>query len=461
MSSGFVHILHLTPGSLRWATLEGARRNFSLRGTGVIEGSAIQCLDQWMINERERGGEIYLYDGRPMFFSFKTALPARAKKQIDSVVKLKIRQELGLAEDAVDWSVQAKSSRESPGQLDLFTVVVRKEALDDIRDWKRRHDLRSLWVGADIAAVHTLVSRGLLPAPVLVVNEDPSGATLYHAAGEGQIAKGRVEQHEQGNGAQLPEMSWGDSTPRASFGGGDRESRIAGHPVLRSLPAAPAVDFNSNGRALRSVGGIGAELSRFDAIVLGGLVDVAERRTPMRSLIADEATAPRAELDVVRKVKLQWLVPACIVTVIMLAVSLWGLRGNREQARLDLVRRANSLSTEMGRLTSQEGVLRQIKSQRAELMPVIGAIYGAAPPGVTFQSLSMTEGGSLEINASTKDQAEPNAFLTALSESDVLQAIRMPAVKPVVAQGQGGDKKPTYEFKITGQIKDRMKKKRR
>jgi len=76
MSHRVVHLVHLTPTGLRWASLEGgARRELRLACRGEAEGDPQALLDEWFGRHARREDPIFLYDARPMYYRIRVAIP--------------------------------------------------------------------------------------------------------------------------------------------------------------------------------------------------------------------------------------------------------------------------------------------------------------------------------------------------------------------------------------------------
>ena len=94
-----IHILHLTGQWLRWVAIHpGAAPQ--VIDSGTIEGPPERTLEGWAAKPRDPRSPIALYDGRPIYFNFSLSLPAKALRQKDRILRLKMTQELGMSEEA-------------------------------------------------------------------------------------------------------------------------------------------------------------------------------------------------------------------------------------------------------------------------------------------------------------------------------------------------------------------------
>ncbi len=456
MNPKTIHILHLTDLWLRWVTLGEERRHFTLESSGEIlsgePGKAIQCLDEWIGKKMECPGEIYLYDGRPMYFGFITRLPRKAASQIDGAVKLKIRQELGLADDAVCWTTWPNEEKQNAGQAGFSTIVTRRESMHDIRDWQRRHQVEPLWVGADVCAVTALVHAGNLAPPVLVLNACDAGATLFYSDNGEPMSKARTN---LADGRDNQDESWlaglaeGRRT-RADFGHGDMGRLFEACPSLATLPAVPEADWAKFVKSKR-LALLAPELLRFDAVILGGIVQLDSGAERMESLLREETATPfMAALNRIPYLRRRALT---LTTMgLALVLSLWLIHGQRGSALEKLSQRAGKLKPEIQLLEAREKVLQRVRTDRASaLTPFVEAIHQAAPAGLTLQSVSLGASGLVKIQGMAQGTDMANAFFKGISESPQFepQSVQLLEVKPIDPQ------KAT--FHLTARIKGRTK----
>lgn len=450
MSWTHLHILHLNDANLRWATLEGGSRHPKLKESAAIDGPPKESLEKWIAGRDVQADRIVIYDSRPMYFSLTTQVPKRAKKQLAPIVRLKIKQEIGLPEEEIYWSTRFQPSEEGGDLEELVILVARRESLSEIADWQSRHLLAHLWVGADVEAIRSLTGHGLLPEPVLIMNADRDGATLYYAQSGNAILKGRAHTPETHGDSDLPHLGWGAATARADFGGSDLPRFQKGYAALRSLPEAPELDFTKNGWGDKLSPVLVRGLDRFDAVVLGGVIQHIGEARPMESLLRP-IEAVKVEPKVAKTLQLRWILPLALLSMILLGVSVWSLRTQREEARLKLVKRANSLTAATERFRSQDSVLKRIQTDRSPLLPIFEAIHKAAPPGVNLQSLNIGETGAVQIAGTVRGQEAATTFFKSLSESKLLERVQLPEVKQDRRQQDGSG----TTFRITAQVKGR------
>ena len=457
-----IHILHLSEAGLRWAELEGTRRHPGLKGTGQWDDEPAACLERWASEHPGDPGDVYLIDSRPMVFSFTLQLPVQALRRLDDAVALKVRQELGLSTGEVYWATSRTRGARMPGgagTVDVFTVVVRREAMRELEAWRERHGLKSLWIGADVAAVRSLVRAEVVPEPVVIVNKDQRGATVYHAGEGDHVYRGRLNREPQSEPSMSSGMDWNESTPRAEFGrrseGTPSAPTIVGTiSELARLPGLSATnmlgDFSRNGN--RRLGGAGrlmaaeAGLWEFDAMVLGGVLEACASRPSMTSLLPGELDRPPLE-QLTRRLNRRQLVLATCGALLLLALSLWTSRGVRGSARERLSERAEQLAPDIAIYRSERDVLKAIRVGRSPLAPVYQAIHRAAPAGVMLDSISITEKGAVQIHGFARDQNMPTTFFNNLKKEALLVGVNLQDFKKV--------KDNKFTFHLTGVVKER------
>lgn len=440
------HILHLSDQSLRWMTVEQSRGGLEFKEKGSLEGDPIECLDQWAENEGRLPGEILLYDARPRYYCFATTMPAGGAKQSDSILNLKIRQELGLGEDAIYSASQRLPGGEKSDQVKFFTLVARRRGIDEILEWKERHDLNRLWVGADVVAIRTLLNQGLVPSSTLIVNAEPGGATLYRLDENQQVIKERVAAGSHENGSRWANGDRSTFAARADFGDHGTPAVLGAQSGLIDLPAA-SIDFGQ-GDAMSALGRLGGEAERFDAVVLGGLVQLAGSAPSMASL------GPKSKISwldpaFARRLDLRWVVAAALFAAIVMAVSLWSVQGLREGARVRLSERARALAVPSALYRAQEATLKRIAAERSPTLPILRALHEAAPSGITLNSLKVGETGIVQIAGTARSQAAPTTFFGAITQLDMLERVQLQDVKSSGPQGR------TFSFQGTAQLKAR------
>jgi len=447
MAQDTIHVLHLTRHWLRWATLEREPRKFVLLSKGEILGEAGRCLDEWAQKQAHPPGEIHLYDGRPMVYQFTLCLPRQARGQAESAIKLRIRQELGLGEEAVCWASRVGVAAHDARQLEYATSVVRREALSDLRQWQARHALTALWVGADLCAVDTLFERAAFDSPVVLLNACDQGATLFVREARGTVGKIEVGQH----GAS--DQGWVDGAERSArlqFGRSDVGAWLRACPPLAALEAAPALRWR-NGHGTR-LAGLAPELLAFDPVILGGIARLEADGPSIESLLRDETPRPALSLSQWKETpRLRRRIKTIAVLGLLLAVSLGGVRHQRAVTLERLGARAARLRPTTERLKGQQAVLQRIKTDRAAaLMPVLEAIHQAAPPGLALQSLSLNVAGSVRLQGTVPSPEMANTLFSAIAASGKFDpgSVQLQEVK----QGERG-----ITFQLTASIKGRAK----
>lgn len=456
MSPKTVHILHLTDLWLRWATLGQEPHGFTLESKGEImsegPGQSIRCLDEWIDKKMEHPGEVYLYDGRPMYFSFATRLPRKAAGQIEGAVRLKIRQELGLAEDAVVWTTWPEGKAHVSGQAGFSTVVTRRESIQDLLDWQRRHQVEPLWVGADVCAVTALLHAGNLLPPVLVLNACDYGATLFYSENGEPMSKARTSltgDRESQDDAWLVGLAEGKRA-RADFGREDISHVLKAYPSLANLPAVPVTDLARIGKGKR-LASLAPELFRFDAVILGAIVQLDSGHELMDSLLR-EANAKPILAALGQMTNMRRRVLALSALSLALVLSLWFIHAQRGSAREKLDARVEKLKPAIQLTEAREDVLQRIRADRAAAMtPLFEAIHQAAPPGLALQSITLGATGLVKIQGMAQGSEMANNFFKAVSDRREFEprSVQLQEVKQVDPQ--------KASFQLTARIKGRTK----
>lgn len=457
MSGPLTHILHLTEETLNWATVASERGGLRLFDHGSIDAPAPESLDRWIEREGEPEGNVVLYDGRPMYFSFMTDLPGKARKQRDNIVRLKVRQELGLSDDLVYWAARPRKMGATRERLELFTVVVRREAMKDILDWRERHAISGLWVGADVCAIEALFDRGVVPSPSLVVNNGARGATLYHSESGRQILKSRVAAGGAGNGAAATEAPWPASIPRMRFGRADLTQVFEARPELSRLPEGPALDFQGDGRDTRRLLSLAAEARDLDAVVLGGLADLHARRPAMQSLIPfdDEPASQVALVEAIAdRLQVRMLLPMLALGAILCLVSIASVFAVGRSRTGDVIDQAQTIQGELARLRVQSTLLGRIEAdKRRPMIPIMTAIHEAAPGGVQLETLNINKDGKVTMSGKTNSEEVFNEFLHAMRELEgdifVRESVQTPGTSKTEVKREGqNSRQRIYEYKF-------------
>jgi hypothetical protein len=468
------YLLHLTGSSLGWLRLRRTGRTIEVVDRGRSEGDGDALLDTWAEKHADAGASVRLYDGRPRYYCFRMTTPMLARRQQTGAVALKVRQELGVSADQLTWAARAGRSATQPDRVEFFTVVARRDDFEPIRRWAERRRFASLWVGADVDAVHYLVHCAGLPRPLAVLNCDAGGVTVFHADEEGGLAKGRLATAAEANGS-LPAALAGDRRPnlgRICFGDPDWSwlGRVA--PALELLPERKPSppDARATKPALQLRNGSTTGGVTDDAVLLGGLYDLIDRHCSpswLRLAPAGTATAMASLLHVAgapSAVAAPWerlesrlpgtrrLVKFAAIAALALVVAVSWLvvaRGNGQGA---LRQHVAGLRDSADILRSQQTVLQTIGGERKPLIPVIQTIHQAAPEGMLVDTLQIGNEGQMQIGGKIGDPKLAGDFFNALSGSPLLTEVRLPVVKP-------GDDGMTFE--MTGRIAARQTARRR
>jgi hypothetical protein len=465
-------ILHLTARDLRWIQLGRTRSGLQPVDHGRLEGTAEECLEQWAQRYAGADDAVRLYDGRARFFTFRMHMPASSGRRMAGAVALKVRQELGVEPGQVSWATRASRMGDGTGRLDVSTVVARNGDLTAIREWAERHRLGALWVGADVDAIDGLVRGGALPKPVVVLNGDPDGATLYHIDASGAIAKGRLSAGGETNGSLPASLgpNQNHGLGRARFGQNDWAWLGSVAPALEQLPERGAQREETPGgeKKRTDVSPLlidPPEAARQDAVLLGGLHELLERHcspmllrvtspgvsTAMGSLIAVDGAqggTPEAVRRLVRRLPAtRKLAMITVIAGAALVPAIGWLVAARAGARNRLAEHARELRVPTDVHRSQQAVLQTIAAERKPLLPVIEAVHRAAPSGLTIQTLAIGGDGQMQIDGKAGDPKQAESFFGSLSASPELIDVRLPVVKP----GENG-----HEFQITARIAERQ-----
>ncbi len=442
MNPAPLYILSLEEDRLAWLSLSEERRQKKISGTGVISGVPGDTLDQWLttVGEKSSNPEIYLYDARPIYFALSVDIPKRASKQADGIIKMKIRQELGLGEETVCWSAASRA-----GVSTYNVTVARKDAFDDLARWKDRHGLKRLWVGSDFAAIRQLHENGFVSTPAVLTSEIGEGCRLYAIAADGSIRKARSES-AQGDASS---QEFSDASAWVHAGSRGSSHAQLSWPGLASCRAGKWADPQGE----KSVANFWMvhkdELRALDPVLLGGLCDVGLRRATAASLIGPvERPAPLDEL------LNRWSVPKLAFAAGLSLVLLFSLTTvvhlQKSSAYEKLSQRADSVEAGIRRLEAQEAVLKKIESDRTLNIPVIELVHQSAPAETTLQTLNISETGALEISATAKNDQSATAFFKALSTSNKFDKVNLQNLR----MDEG---KKWTSFQISGQIKGRKK----
>lgn len=432
------NVLHLDSQGLRWAQFERDRGRLRLIAQGRSGGGAVQCLNEWL-RAYPSEAPIYLYDSRPMVFSFRVDLPRAAHRRLHDIIPLRIRQELGLSQDTIFWTSRMEPAADRK-QIRLRVFVVRRNALDDIVQWRAEHRLENVWVGCDLAAINVLEEQRATKTPLVVVNAGEAGTTFYYADGQGRIFKGSGSQQ----GAKMPELGWGAGADRALFG---RETTLEGlraHPALSVLATAPV-----EGWLNRFENGAGhGEGALEDAVIIGGALVALARAPAMESLIA-EVGAPPMEPGALEKMthtlSMRQLTAAAVLMCVAFIGSIWIVNSMKSSMAERLSTKANAV----GRLTptdqSELAVLDRIRAVKSRRMyPVLFDLVQTAPNGVTVQRLNIAENGTVQIDGTVQDKTIAELFRKSLSDSKLFEKVALPDLQTA---RQGG-----VTFKMTAHI---------
>ncbi|MCE5229986.1 PilN domain-containing protein [bacterium] len=438
------NVLHLDNHGLRWAQFEREHGRLKLITQGQSAGGPVQTLNAWLRDSQPGDAPIYLYDSRPLVFSFRVELPRAAHRRLHQIIPLRIRQELGLTEDAIFWTSRMESSSDRK-QLRLRVFVVRRAALEDVVQWRAEHRLDNLWVGSDLAAINVLEEQRATKAPLVVVNAGAAGTTFYYADGQGRIFKGVGPET---GATRLPELGWGAGADRALFGRETTLQALRSNPALSVLATAPVEGWMN-----RFENGAGhGEGALNDAVIIGGALVALARAPAMESLIA-EVGAPPIEPNAVerfgRQFSMQQLAAATTLMCLLLVVSVWFVIHQRSSLAERLTSRVAAATAGAQIDQSELAVLNRIRQSRSSPMaPVFFDLLKAAPNGITLQRLTISDTGQVQIDGTVQDMNLTDLFRKSLTESKLFQEVRLPETQANSRQGSNN-------FKLTAQLKSR------
>ena len=445
MKGRLCHVLHLDRRGLAWARIERGGGRLRVVDSGRIDGEAQVALDAWRDRAAPADEPVFLYDGRPMVYSFRFELPRQARRQLHRVVPLRIRQELGLGEEAVHWSAALTPAAANNLAVEVF--IVRREALDDVAAWRDRHRLDRLWVGSDLSAIGALERRA--GGAIIVVNADGAEPACFYADGKGRVVKGRGHTSAEGP-PDLPELGWKADAGRAVFGASSSAvSKLLEHPRLRDLGEAPMARWLEplhNGSAA-------AATAPADPILLGGILAAAERHPPLPSLL-ESSRAPSPLLAALEQAGARRgqrsLAALAALAALVLAAGLFHARGVRADAEQRVAERVRQIEPAERVLASQLGVLERVRASRQPVLPVFEALLQAAPQGVGFETFGLAANGQLQIEGFAPDAGAPTRFSQELSRSPVFSDVRLQDVQQEQRQNR-------TKFKLTAQVRDRRR----
>lgn len=434
-----IHILHLTGHWLRWAIIQPGPAP-QITASGTIEETPEAALEQFFARKPDRRARIALYDSRPIYYNFAFTLPAEALKQKDRILRLKIAQEVGVNEEAVYWAARIEPRRDVPGQSDVFITIARRDALQAVVDWRDRHNLSNLWVGADLTAIRTLL--GAAAEPAVIVNAEPrGGVTFYHANASRQILKESADERIM----PRADLSWSGAAGRIQFGGEVPAKIFELYPALGELNLIPNDQLkSSSSAALLSL--LPARALEFDPVLLGGILEHGSGHSPADDLL--RITRPPVLETLLAKFTVERLAALAILVAGAVGYTAFATHKASVAARDAVLARAQMSEPVMRQLLQHETLLRRIKTDRKLLMPVFEAIHRAAPEGVTLKSLSIGESGALAIVGACKSPQAPDDFARQLGLSAVLDRIELKDVKP-------DPKAKIVSFQIMGHVKGR------
>lgn len=414
-----IYILHLTGQWLRWVTIQPGTAPH-VTDSGTIDEAPERALERWIARVHDPRAHIVLYDGRPIYYSFSLTLPAEAMKQQDKILRLKLAQELGLAEETIFWAARTEPAPAAPGQTSVFMVVARRETMQDIVTWRARHKLRNLWVGADLCAVRALQAQA--EEPLVVVNADAAGATIFYANGT-RILKERAEAQS----AARPDLGWGEAKGRMHFGGPAPEMLFTRFPTLRELPEVAAGSLKPQASGAVRLSALPARMQEFDAVLLGGILDHAAGHPPLEDLVR-VITPPPLEV-LMAKATLKHLVAAAALCAAGAGASGWQFHKARGAARAQLAAQVQTIEPSMKQLQTLKTLLTTIKSYRKPAMPVFEAISQAVPQGVLLRAMSLGESGTIQMVGTAQSPEAPNEFARGLAASPLLDKVALKEVK--------------------------------
>lgn len=409
-----IYILHLHTAGLAWIALDRRMPKGRIVDSGRLSGDVATCLSAWSTGKRLKDLEIFLYDSRPQYFSFVVSLPAKAAKEASKIIPLRVRQEIGLGDDAVRWSV--RHLREVNGQVELLVFVARNENQDDIAQWRDKNAVKSLWASADLSAIHSYCDASLLDNNVALITElDASAPILYAPQENGVFARFQPDA-----GTLLPDSTsvttfqLDFATAKSAFpGASERLAADSGERTASRVKAKLPDTVN---------------LSLLDAVLLGGLFEVGYERPKTTSFFGEvEVASPLLALEKKLKPKPTAMLAASLALVLIgsFAFSRYVRGADTEKVK----EQAKSLDELTELYQEQIDVLSDVKGDRLQLIPFIEAVYKVAPADSTLQSLDIAENGLMVIAATTKTQEAGTAFFKDLAASNLFDDIQITYLK--------------------------------
>lgn len=440
MSQKPIHILHLTRYWLRWATLTRKRRALVLLDSGQIKGEAIAGLESWQVRPEYRPGSVYLYDARPMYYQFRINLPRKAGGRLDQAVKFKILKELGVGAEDVCWTTWPDEERADAEQNHYCAIVARKQAMQDLLDWKQRAQLNELWVGSDVSAIAALVQAAGRPVdeeapPLLVFNGNDSGAMLYFVEAHGAISKAWIKptgDQDETWWAGLAGSQW----CLVPFGASAIEPYRQVCPTLTRLaqgsPARLGIQPGNKPFAQ-----FDASFLDFDAIILGAIRQLESGFPLMPSLLPRDGTS--SVLGRLEHPSLHSRIGLLLAFLLLLLLGLLLWNGHRGRARAgeELSGRTRRLGPVNSLMRAQLDVLARIKKDRAaSASTLLEALHKAAPAGVRLQSLTSDASGAVSLEGIAPDSDAASAFYQGLAKSPLFDpaSVQLQEVKKIDAK---------------------------
>lgn len=435
-----IHILHLQPSALSWTSLGGPRARPRIDATGRLEAEPAEALARWSEHRDLSEDEVYLYDARPLVFGFDFTLPPRADRQLEGILQLKIRQELGMGED----QIRAATGRCNPARPeDVLTLVVRREAVEDVARWRDATKIGLFWMGTDLGAMLTLQALLDSAAPALVAVPADAGLA-FHVLKRGERPVRLRPEDVAGHAAELV------AAGGAIYAVGMKPAELAARmelppgatpsPAPVPLPALPlnkaeAAWFRSNEDHTNSL----------DAIMVVGLIECVFRRPALGSLLG-KVEYPSPIDSYARGLRLRREAAILIVVAVAFLGSALYVWRARSAANERLRAEADALEAKYADLAELEGVLAKVKADRVQTTAVIESVYKSAPDGITLQSLDIAENGMLQIAATAKTEASATAFFKEMSASTKFEKVQLANLRI-----DGGKKWVT--FQITAGVK--------
>ena len=288
-------------------------------------------------------------------------------------------------------------------------VVARREAMKDIVAWREKNRLNHMWVGADVCAIQALMNQAGMP--LVVVQADGRGVTLYHANSARQIMKERMDSHT----APQPDMGWSGAAGRIHFGAEAIDGLFDRYPTLGALPPVAVSRLQQNAASGPRLDALPPQFQAFDPVLMGGIIDHATGHPPIDDLIR-EITPPPLEV-ILEKFTMKRLAAGTAIGALMLVLSIAWIVSARTGARERLNAQATALEPSLRQLQAQDTILRAIKANRKPLLPVFEAIHKAAPQGMVLKLLSVGESGTIQMEGQTQSGETPNQFARDLAQS--------------------------------------------